>query len=42
LQVLFTALLDRFPALALAVPVQDLRPRTELLTGGLATLPVTW
>lgn len=42
LQVLLTGLLDRFPALALAVPVERLRPRTELLTGGLSTLPVTW
>lgn len=42
LQVLLTALLERFPGLALAVPVEELTPRTELLTGGLATLPVTW
>jgi cytochrome P450 len=42
LQVLFTALLDRFHALAVAVPIEQLQPRTELLTGGLAALPVTW
>lgn len=42
LQVLFAALLDRFPGLALAVPVEELVARTELLTGGLAALPVTW
>lgn len=42
LQVLFAAVLDRFPTLALAVPVEQLQPRTGLLTGGLAALPVTW
>lgn len=42
LQVLFAALLDRFPGLALAVPVGELVPRTGRLTGGLAGLPVTW
>jgi len=39
---LFTALLARCPAMSLAVPVEDLRPRDELLTGGLYELPVTW
>jgi cytochrome P450 len=39
---LFTALLDRFPTLSLAVPAEQLRSRSELLTGGLAALPVTW
>lgn len=42
LQVLIGALLDRFPALALAVPVEQLQPRSTLLTGGLTRLPVTW
>ena len=42
LQVLFGTLFRRFPTLRLAVPVQALRPRSELLTGGLAGLPVTW
>jgi pentalenolactone synthase len=42
LQVLFTALLGRFPTLSLAVPVEQLQTRSELLTGGLAALPVTW
>ncbi|MCO1656726.1 cytochrome P450 [Pseudonocardia humida] len=42
LQVLVTALLDRFPTLSLAVPVEQLQTRSELLTGGLAALPVTW
>ncbi len=42
LQTLFPALLDRFPTLRLAVPVESLRGRDELLTGGLVELPVTW
>jgi pentalenolactone synthase len=42
LQVLFTALLARFPTLSPAVPVEQLQTRSELLTGGLAALPVTW
>ncbi len=42
LQVLIGALLDRFPALALAVPVEQLQPRSTLLTGGLTRLPITW
>jgi cytochrome P450 len=42
LQILFPALLDRFPTLRLAVPVESLRGRDELLTGGLVALPVTW
>lgn len=42
LQVLLAAVLDRFPGLALAVPVEALQPCTALLTGGLAALPVTW
>jgi cytochrome P450 len=43
LQMLFPALLNRFPTLRLAVPVESLQEREELLTGGLvAGLPVTW
>jgi pentalenolactone synthase len=42
LQLLFAALLDRFPALSLAVPPEDLTARADLLTGGFAALPVTW
>ena len=42
LHVLFVALLRRFPTLSLAVPVEELRTRNELLTGGLTALPVTW
>jgi cytochrome P450 len=39
LKTLFLALLNRFPTLRLAVPVESLRD--ELLGGGLAELPVT-
>jgi pentalenolactone synthase len=42
LQEVFAALLRRFPTLRLAVPPDQLELRTDLLTGGLATLPVTW
>jgi cytochrome P450 len=42
LQSLFPALLNRFPTLRLAVPIEALRGRDELLTGGLMELPVAW
>jgi cytochrome P450 len=42
LRELFSALLTRCPDLELAVAPDDLRPRTDLLTGGLEALPVTW
>jgi pentalenolactone synthase len=42
LQTVFGTLLQRFPTLRLAVPVEELRPRSDLLTGGLLELPVTW
>lgn len=42
LQSVFGRLFQRFPTLSLAVPVEQLRLRSELLTGGLAELPVTW
>ena len=42
LQVLLGSLFKRFPSLRLAVPVEDLRPRSHLLTGGLHALPVEW
>jgi pentalenolactone synthase len=42
LQVVFGTLFRRFPTLRLAVPLEKLRPRSDLLTGGLAELPVTW
>jgi pentalenolactone synthase len=42
LQALFGTLFQRFPTLRLAVPVERLRLRSHLLTGGLTALPVTW
>ena len=42
LQAVFARLFARFPALRLATPVEQLRVRGDLLTGGLAELPVTW
>jgi cytochrome P450 len=42
LQAVFTALPARFPGLELAVPVDRLELRADLLTGGLRTLPVRW
>ncbi len=42
LQVLFARLLPRFPGLRLAVGVEQLRVQDEVLTGGVAELPVTW
>ena len=42
LQTVFGTLFRRFPTLRLAVPVEELRPRSHLLTGGLTELPVTW
>jgi cytochrome P450 len=42
LQAVFGQLIPRFPTMRLAVPVEELRVRSDLLTGGLAELPVTW
>jgi len=42
LQTVLATLLRRVPSLRLAVGVDELRPKTHLLTGGLAELPVTW
>jgi pentalenolactone synthase len=42
LQAVFGTLFQRFPTLALAVPVERLRRLTQRLTGGVAELPVTW
>ncbi|MEO7195179.1 MAG: cytochrome P450 [Pseudonocardiaceae bacterium] len=42
LRAVFTALSQRFPTLELAVPLEELRLRNDLLTGGLTALPVTW
>jgi cytochrome P450 len=42
LQAVFTQLIPRFPAMRLAVPVAELQFNTDVVTGGLAQLPVTW
>ncbi len=42
LQAAFTQLAERFPSMRLAAPVAELRLNTDVLTGGLAQLPVTW
>ena len=38
----FRALPARFPSLRLAVPRTELELRSDVLTGGLRSLPVTW
>lgn len=42
LNAVFGTLFQRFPTLELAVPVQELRWRDHLLSGGFAELPVVW
>jgi cytochrome P450 len=42
LQAVFSTLFRRFPTLRLAVPIDGLRTRSELLTGGVSELPVAW
>jgi pentalenolactone synthase len=42
LQTVFGTMFRRFPTLRLAAPVEQLRPRSDILTGGLVELPVTW
>lgn len=42
LQVAFGRLVPRFPAMRLAVQVEELKVRGDVLTGGLVELPVTW
>lgn len=42
LQIAFSQLVPRFPHMRLAVPVEELRLRSDVLTGGLDALPVTW
>lgn len=42
LQVAFAQLIPRFPDMRLAVDVDDLAVRQDILTGGLVTLPVVW
>ena len=41
LNTVFGALFQRFPAMSLAVPVEQLRWRSNVVTGGFAELPVT-
>ncbi|MGH3740711.1 MAG: cytochrome P450 [Micromonosporaceae bacterium] len=42
LDVALGQLVRRFPAMRLAVPVEALTVRDDVLTGGLTSLPVTW
>ena len=42
LQCVLATLVGRVPSLRLAVPLDALRPKSHLLTGGLMELPVTW
>jgi cytochrome P450 len=42
LQVALPALVRRFPALRLAVPMEDLAPRTDMSVYGVHRLPVAW
>jgi pentalenolactone synthase len=42
LQTVFSSLFRRFPTLRLAVPAEELRPRTGTLTGGVVEVSVTW
>jgi cytochrome P450 len=42
LQAVFARLIPRFPTLRLALPLEQLRIRNDILTGGLFELPVTW
>lgn len=42
LQAVFSHLVQRFPTLRLAVPAEELTVRRDVVTGGLAALPVRW
>lgn len=42
LRAVFSGLVQRFPGLSLAVPVDALKVRSNVLTGGLVDLPVSW
>jgi pentalenolactone synthase len=42
LQAVFGALPRRFPTLKLAVPMDEVQWRSDMVTGGLAALPVSW
>ena len=38
----FSALLERFPSLRLAVPLEQVRMRDDMFIYGVHELPVTW
>lgn len=42
LQYLFVRLLQRFPALRLAVPLEEIQPLSEAVAGAVSELPVAW
>jgi pentalenolactone synthase len=42
LQYLFVSLLQRFPALRLAVPLDEIQPLREAVAGAVSELPVAW
>jgi cytochrome P450 len=42
LQTALSQLIPRFPTMRLAVPLDELKVNTHVLTGGLTELPVTW
>jgi cytochrome P450 len=42
LHAVFSRLFQRFPDLRLAVPIDQVKIRADLLTGGVTDLPVTW
>ncbi len=42
LQYLFVRLLERFPTLRLAVPLEEIQPVREAVAGAVSQLPVTW
>lgn len=42
LRAVFGGLVQRFPTLRLAVPKEELKVRSDVLTSGLVDLPVTW
>jgi cytochrome P450 len=42
LQYLFVRLLERFPTLRLAVPLEEIQPIREAVAGAVSQLPVTW
>ncbi|PZS39839.1 MAG: hypothetical protein DLM62_06100 [Pseudonocardiales bacterium] len=42
LQYLFVRALQRFPALRLAVPLEEIQPLREAVAGAVSQLPVAW